>query len=136
MLSLVHVTFRHAPLLPSFVDVTLTVVVNKVPPPPHFLSGCHWESVDYVAYTPTPKGRCKNTSVETGNFLQKNVKCMLVEYCRSVTPSPHVRVKGHLGDDSKLLLYNTNQLWLLPAHWWYISPPAPRPPSLWWLSPK
>ena len=39
-------------------------------------------------------GRRRNTSVETGNFLQKNVKCMLVEFCRSVTPSPHVRVKG------------------------------------------
>ena len=33
------------------------------------------------------------------------LKCMLVEFCRSVTPSPHVRVKGHLGDDSQLLLY-------------------------------
>ena len=30
---------------------------------------------------------------------------MLVELCRSVTPSPHVSVKGHLGDDSQLLLY-------------------------------
>ena len=32
---------------------------------------------------------------------------MLVEFCRSVTPSPHVRVKGHLGDDSQLVLYYT-----------------------------
>ena len=55
----------------------------------------------------TDKGRCQNTSVETGDFLQINVKCMLVEFCRSVTPSPHVRVKGHLGDDSQLLLYYT-----------------------------
>ena len=47
----------------------------------------------------------QNTSVETGDFLQKNIKCMLVEFCRSVTPSPHVRVKSHLGDDSQLLLY-------------------------------
>ena len=53
------------------------------------------------------KGRRQNTSVETGDFLQKNVKCMLVEFCRSVTPSPHVRVKGHLGGDSQLLLYYT-----------------------------
>ena len=52
-------------------------------------------------------GRHQNTSVETGDFLQKNVKCMLVEFCRSVTPSPHVRVKGYLGDDSQLLLYCT-----------------------------
>ena len=55
----------------------------------------------------THKGRHQNTSAETGDFLQKNVKCMLVEFCRSVTPSPQVRVKGHLGDDSQLLLYNT-----------------------------
>ena len=34
-------------------------------------------------------------------------KCMPVEFCRSVTPSPYVRVKGHLGDDSQLLLYYT-----------------------------
>ena len=45
-------------------------------------------------------GRHQNTSVEIGDFLLKNVKCMLVEFCRSVTPSPHVMVKGHLGDDS------------------------------------
>ena len=53
------------------------------------------------------KGRRQNTSFETGDLLPKNVKCMLVEFCRSVTPSPHVRVKGHLGDDSQLLLYHT-----------------------------
>ena len=46
------------------------------------------------------KGRHQNTSVETGDFLQKNIKCMLVEFCRSVTPSPHVRVKGQLLDDA------------------------------------
>ena len=39
------------------------------------------------------KGRRQNSSVETGDFLQKNVKCMLVEFCRSVTPSPHVGSK-------------------------------------------
>ena len=50
------------------------------------------------------KGRRQNTSVETGDFLQKNVKCMVVEFCRSASPSPHVRIKGHLGDDSHLLL--------------------------------
>ena len=55
------------------------------------------------------KGRRQNTSVETGDFLQKNVKCMLVEFCRSVSPSPHVRVKGHLRDNSQLLLYYTWQ---------------------------
>ena len=53
------------------------------------------------------KERRQNTSVETGDFLQKNVKCMLEEFCRSVTPSPHVRVKGHLGDGIQLLLYYT-----------------------------
>ena len=53
------------------------------------------------------KGRRQNTSVETGDFLQKNVKCMLVELCRSVTPSPHVRVKGHPGEDGQLLIYYT-----------------------------
>ena len=53
------------------------------------------------------KGRQQNTSVETCDFLQKNVKCMLVEFCRLVTPSPHVRVKGHMSDDSQLLLYYT-----------------------------
>ena len=55
------------------------------------------------------RGRCQNTSVETSDFLQRNVICMLVEFWRSVTPSPHVRVKGHLGDDSQLLLYYTWQ---------------------------
>ena len=60
----------------------------------------NWESI-------ASKGRHQNTSVETGDFLQENVKCMLAEICRSVTPSPHVRVKGHLGDDSQLLLYYT-----------------------------
>ena len=49
----------------------------------------------------------QNTPVETGDFLQKNMKCMLAEFCRSVTPSPHVRVKSHLGDDSQPLLYYT-----------------------------
>ena len=53
------------------------------------------------------KGRRQNDSVEAGNFLQKNVKYMLVEFCRSVTPSLHVRVKGHLDDNSQLLLYYT-----------------------------
>ena len=53
------------------------------------------------------KGRCQNTSVETGDFLQKNDKCMLVDFCRSVIPSPQVRVKGHLGDHIQLLLYYT-----------------------------
>ena len=53
------------------------------------------------------KGRRQNTSVETSDFLQKIVKCMLVEFCRSVTPLKHVRVKGHLGDDRQLLLYYT-----------------------------
>ena len=53
------------------------------------------------------KGRRQNTSVETGDFLQKNIKCMFVKFSRSVTPSPHDRVKGYLGDDSQLLLYNT-----------------------------
>ena len=38
--------------------------------------------------------RGENTSIETGDFLQKNVKCMLVEFCISVTPSPHVGVKA------------------------------------------
>ena len=52
-------------------------------------------------------GRRQNTSVETGDFLQKNVKCMLVDFGRSVTPSPHVRVKGHLGDGNQPLLYYT-----------------------------
>ena len=52
-------------------------------------------------------GETSNTSVETGEFLQKNVKCMLLEFCRSRTPSPHVMVKGHLGDDSQPLLNNT-----------------------------
>ena len=37
--------------------------------------------------------------------LLKLVKCMLVEFCRSVKPLPHVRVKGHLGDSSQLLSY-------------------------------
>ena len=54
-------------------------------------------------------GETSKYSVETVDFLQKNVKCMRVEFCRSVTPSPHVRVKGHLGDDSQLLLYYTWQ---------------------------
>ena len=58
-------------------------------------------------------GRRQNTFVETGYFLQKNVKCTLVEFCRSVTPSPHVRVKGHLGGDSQLLLYYTWECLLL-----------------------
>ena len=49
------------------------------------------------------KGTPQNTAVETGDFLQKSVKCMLVEFCRSVTPSPHV--KGHVGDDRELLFY-------------------------------
>ena len=53
------------------------------------------------------KGRRQNTSVENGDFLQKNIKCMLVEFCRPVTPSTHVTVKGHLGDDNHLLLYIT-----------------------------
>ena len=53
------------------------------------------------------RGDVKKDSVKTGDFLQKYIKCMLVEFCRSVTPSPHVRVKGHLGDDSQLLLYYT-----------------------------
>ena len=53
------------------------------------------------------KGRHQITSVETGDFLQKNAKSMLMEFCRSVTPSPHVRVKGHLGDNSQLLLCYT-----------------------------
>ena len=30
-----------------------------------------------------------------------------MEVCRSVTPSLHLRVKGHLGNDSQLLLYYT-----------------------------
>ena len=49
----------------------------------------------------------QKTSVQTGDFLQKNVKCMLVEFCRAVTLSPYVRVKGHLCDNSQLLLYYT-----------------------------
>ena len=52
-------------------------------------------------------GETSKYLLETGDFLQKNVKCMLVEFCRSVTPSQHVRVTGHLGDDSQLLLYYT-----------------------------
>ena len=55
--------------------------------------------------SPTPMGRRQNTSVETGDFMQKNVTCMLVEFCRLFTPSPHVRVIGHFGDDGQLLLY-------------------------------
>ena len=40
---------------------------------------------------------------------RNNVKCVLVGFCRSVIPSPHVivRVKGHLGGDSQMLLYYT-----------------------------
>ena len=53
------------------------------------------------------KGIHQHTSVETGSFLQKNVICMPLEFCRSVTPSPHVRVKGHVGDDNQLLINYT-----------------------------
>ena len=61
----------------------------------------------YLIDNTFPRGRHQNTSVENSDFLQKNVKCMLVAFCRSVTPSPHFKVKGHLGDDSQLLLYYT-----------------------------
>ena len=55
------------------------------------------EPRDMGAKTTILKGRHQNSSVETGNFLQKYVKCKLVRFCRSVTPLPHARVKGHLG---------------------------------------
>ena len=58
-------------------------------------------------YVPLCWSRCPflGTSVVTSLFLQRNMKCILVEFCRSVTPFPHARVNGHLGDDSHPLLY-------------------------------
>ena len=67
------------------------------------LTGCHSKSL-FRFSAQYPKRRRQNTSVETDDFLQKNVKCRLVEFCRSVTRSPHVRVKGHLGGDSQLFV--------------------------------
>ena len=55
------------------------------------------------------KGDIKIPLLKLVSFCRKNIKCMLVEFCRSVTPSPHVRVKGHLRDDSQLSLYYTWQ---------------------------
>ena len=54
------------------------------------------------------KGRRQNTSVETGDFLQKYVKCMLVllSFVDQLHPD-HFTVKGHLDDDSQLLLSYT-----------------------------
>ena len=52
-------------------------------------SASHLRLIDQLI-TVGAKGRRQNTSVETGDFLQKNVKCMLVKFCRSITPSPHV----------------------------------------------
>ena len=70
----------------------------------HLRLHCHCIFRQFMHVHTLCKGRRQNTSVATGDFLQKIVKCMLVEFVRSVTPSPHVRVKGHLSDDSQLLL--------------------------------
>ena len=96
--SICYVSYASIVLKLLFVHVKITFLLNKI------VLG---SSSDIGIYSDI-RGDVKIPLLKLVTFCRKTyAKCMLVEVCRSDTPSPQVRLKGHLGDNSQLLLYYT-----------------------------